>query len=231
METVKKASRRLFITVLFVGALLTTLQVISGVGVKDVKAWFEDQHPLTGSQSDPVMGQPKMKTNLHHKKSPVQAVENQVYDGKTETPKSETVNWKQYPSKTVTATGYTAGKESTGKSPEHPMYGVTYSGVKVTRNAFSTIAADPSVFPIGSILYIPGYGYGVVADTGSAIKGKAIDLYYETVDDVYNNWGKKKVKVYVLKKGDGQLTKKAMKKLNNQKPMEVFRQLDSQKAS
>lgn len=71
----------------------------------------------------------------------------------------------------VTATGYTAGVESTGKTPGDPAYGITYSGLPVERNTYSTIAADPAVFPIGSILFVPGYGYGVVADTGSAIKG------------------------------------------------------------
>lgn len=104
----------------------------------------------------------------------------------------EAFDWSQYPSVTVVATGYTAGVESTGKTPDHPSYGITYSGVRVKRDLYSTIAADLKVFPIGTILFIPGYGYGVVADTGSAIKGHKIDLYYETVDDVYKHWGKKK---------------------------------------
>src|SRR5699024_9346763 len=95
-----------------------------------------------------------------------------------------------HPTKKVTATGYTAGIESTGKTKEDPAYGITYSGVPVTRDLYSTIAADPEVFPIGTVLYIPDYGFGVVADTGSAIKGNKIDLYYETVDDVYEHWGK-----------------------------------------
>lgn len=112
----------------------------------------------------------------------------------------------QYTSVEVLATGYTAGVESTGKTEAHPAYGITKSGVPVHRGIYSTVAADIEVFPIGTILYIPGYGYGVVADTGSAIKGKRIDLYFETVNDVYREWGKKKVKVYVLKKGNGNLT-------------------------
>lgn len=114
----------------------------------------------------------------------------------------------------VTATGYTAGIESTGKTKEHPQYGITFSGVKVRRDVFSTIAADRKVFPIGTVLHIPGYGYGVVADTGSAIKGKKIDLFFETVDDVYKEWGKKKVKVRVIHKGDGTLTESELNKLN-----------------
>lgn len=100
----------------------------------------------------------------------------------------------KYTATEVVATGYFAGKESTGKNPGHPEYGVTFSGLKVQRNknSLSTIAADPTVFPIGSVLYIPGYGYGVVADTGSAIKGNRIDLYFETKDQVYKEWGKKR---------------------------------------
>ncbi|WP_171682782.1 3D domain-containing protein [Paenibacillus planticolens] len=108
----------------------------------------------------------------------------------------------------VTATGYYAGKESTGKNPDHPEYGITFSGIKVKRDdkALSTIAADTSVFPLGTVLFIPGYGYGVVADTGSAIKGKKIDLYFDTKDQVYKEWGKKTVKVFIVKQGNGKVT-------------------------
>ncbi|MNG25413.1 Cell wall-binding protein YocH precursor [compost metagenome] len=62
------------------------------------------------------------------------------------------------------------------------------------------------MFPIGTLLYIPNYGYGVVADTGSAIKGKRIDLYFDTIKQVYEQWGKRTVQVRVLKKGNGKLT-------------------------
>src|SRR5699024_9599553 len=66
----------------------------------------------------------------------------------------DVIDFDQYPRKRVVATGYTAGAESTGKSPGHPQYGITYSGVNVTRDLYSTIAADLSVFPLGTILYI-----------------------------------------------------------------------------
>lgn len=130
----------------------------------------------------------------------------------------------RYPVRTVIATGYTAGKESTGKEPGHPLYGITYSGVKVKRDLYSTIAADPDVFPLGTILFIPGYGYGVVADTGSAIKGNKIDLYYETVEDVYNEWGKQTVDVHVVEWGNGQVTEEQLVALNNDEAMQVFRE-------
>ncbi|MHA6483157.1 3D domain-containing protein [Paenibacillus sp. strain BS8-2] len=114
----------------------------------------------------------------------------------------------------VVATGYTAGVESTGKRPGHPGYGITYSGVKVRRDQVSTIAADPNLFPIGTLLLIPGYGYGVVADTGSAIKGNKIDLYFETISEVYEQWGKRKVSVQVLRRGKGKLTESWLHNIN-----------------
>ncbi|MFB9327407.1 3D domain-containing protein [Paenibacillus aurantiacus] len=115
----------------------------------------------------------------------------------------------------VIATGYTAGVESTGKRPGHPQYGITYSGVRVRRDLVSTIAADPKVFPIGTLLYVPGYGYAVVADTGSKIKGKKIDLYFETKKQVYKQWGKRTVTVQVLRRGGGKLTEAWLRSLND----------------
>lgn len=125
----------------------------------------------------------------------------------------------------VMATGYTAGYESTGKRPNHPQYGITYSGVKVRRDkdTVSTIAADLKVFPLGTILYIPGYGYGVVADKGSAIKGHKIDLYFKTTKQVFKEWGKKEVEVQVIRKGNGKLTEAMLKELG--KVMEVSKEI------
>jgi len=120
----------------------------------------------------------------------------------------------QYPKVRVVATGYYAGVESTGKDPSHPSYGITYSGVKVRRDEYSTIAADLRVFPLGTVLYIPGYGYGVVADKGGAIRGNKIDLYFETKRDVYQQWGKKAVDVYVVYRGNGKVTEAMMNMLN-----------------
>lgn len=132
---------------------------------------------------------------------------------------------RQVPTVKVVATGYTAGYESTGKKPNHPQYGITYSGVKVKRdkNTVSTIAADLKVFPIGTILYIPDYGYGVVADKGSAIRGNRIDLYFSTTKQVFKEWGKREVEVQVVRKGSGKLTEEMLLELG--KAMEVSKQI------
>lgn len=52
--------------------------------------------------------------------------------------------------------------------------GITSSGVMARPG---TIAAETSLYPYGTIMHIPGYGYGRVEDTGGAIKGQHIDLY------------------------------------------------------
>ncbi|KUO69403.1 MAG: hypothetical protein APF77_14155 [Clostridia bacterium BRH_c25] len=96
----------------------------------------------------------------------------------------------------MTATAYDATYESCGKHPDHPYYGITYSGLKVRPGI---VAVDPKVIPLGTHLYVEGYGEALAADIGGAIKGNRIDLYYESPKDVAR-YGKKTVKVYVLDK-------------------------------
>ena len=102
----------------------------------------------------------------------------------------------------VEATGYTANAESTGKSRGEPSYGQTRSGVMVRRGKVSTIAADLSLFPLGTVINIPGYGIGVVCDIGDDIQGAHLDLYFKTFLDVYNQWGKQDVVITVIEWGD-----------------------------
>ncbi len=75
----------------------------------------------------------------------------------------------------------------------------TASGRAVKRNpnGVSTVAVDPNVIPLGSNLYIEGYGYAIAADTGSAIKGNIIDVYFDNFSDC-DNWGRQSAKVMVL---------------------------------
>ena len=59
------------------------------------------------------------------------------------------------------------------------------------------IAADWKTFPPGTILYVQGYGYGIVLDRGSAIKGRHLDLYFKNERDAIN-WGKRKSRIWVV---------------------------------
>ncbi|MBS4205255.1 3D domain-containing protein [Lederbergia citrea] len=223
MLHVQKLGRRFLMVFLLIGALLSTFESITGISAKTLAS-------QTTTRADgsifPKNAEKQFKIIL---KSMYRAVDTNTYrinlSANVEKKASkDDKNWSEYPSKKVVATGYTAGIESTGKNPGHPLYGLTYSGVKVKRDLFSTIAADPKVFPLGTVLFIPGYGYGVVADTGSAIKGNIIDLFFETVDDVYNEWGKKTVEVYIIQKGNGKLTEEDFTALKENQTMQVFRQ-------
>ncbi len=62
---------------------------------------------------------------------------------------------------------------------------------------FGDVAVDPSVIPLGTRLYIPGYGYGIADDTGGAIQGYRIDLCFNSVAQAWN-FGRQVVKVYIL---------------------------------
>ena len=59
-----------------------------------------------------------------------------------------------------------------------------------------TIAADTSVYPFGTIMYIPGYGYGEVQDIGGAIKGDHIDLFFKKHETAIK-WGKQRKQVQI----------------------------------
>ena len=91
--------------------------------------------------------------------------------------------------KNVTLTAYTAHVASTGKSEGHPAYGITASGSKVQEGR--TIAVDPKVIPIGWWVYIEGIGLRRAEDTGGAIKGNKIDVYYES-ESYAKKFGRKK---------------------------------------
>ena len=94
--------------------------------------------------------------------------------------------------------GYTQvlGMEATAYLPtDGGGAGITAMGIPAT---YGIVAVDPDVIPLGSRVYIPGYGEALAADTGGAIYGYRIDLcmedYYQAMD-----FGRRDVTVFVLK--------------------------------
>jgi len=76
--------------------------------------------------------------------------------------------------------------------------GTTATGVNLKANPNAkVIAVDPSVIPLGTKVYVEGYGYAVAADTGSAIKGNKIDVFLSSKSAAYR-WGSKRVKIKIL---------------------------------
>ena len=76
---------------------------------------------------------------------------------------------------------------------------LTAMGLKPVRDpgGISTIAVDPSVIPLGSKVYIPGYGYAIASDTGGVIKGNIIDLYMNSHDEC-TSWGRRQVTLHIV---------------------------------
>jgi 3D (Asp-Asp-Asp) domain-containing protein len=91
----------------------------------------------------------------------------------------------------MTATAYDPGPRSCGKHAD----GYTATGARAQRGV---VATDPRVIPMGTRLYIPGYGFAVAADRGSAIKGARIDLCFDTYREA-KQFGRRQVDVYLLR--------------------------------
>ena len=83
---------------------------------------------------------------------------------------------------TVSATAYThtGNRTATGTAPR-----------------VGTVAVDPSVIPLGSRLYVEGYGYAKAEDIGGAIKGNKIDVFLDS-ESACQRWGVKTTRVYIL---------------------------------
>ncbi|MBR3051519.1 MAG: peptidoglycan-binding protein [Selenomonadaceae bacterium] len=59
------------------------------------------------------------------------------------------------------------------------------------------IATDPNIIPLGTRVFIPGYGYAVAEDTGGAIYGHKIDVAFDTVAECYE-FGRQFIDIYIL---------------------------------
>lgn len=123
------------------------------------------------------------------KAAPAQAQKTQTA---TET-KAEPANGREL---TVVATAYTANPSENGGT--HGGRVLTAMGHDLTANPnMKMVAVDPKVIPLGSKIWVEGYGEAVAGDTGGAIKGNRIDVLVGS-DSAANNWGRKTVKVKIL---------------------------------
>lgn len=104
------------------------------------------------------------------------------------TPDGPIEYWRRF---RVLATSYNAA--SSGRPKDHPRYGMTRIGVPAGRGV---IAVDPKVIPLGTQVYVPGYGIAVAGDTGGSILGRHIDLGYNDNEPLPHWYGW--VDVYLL---------------------------------
>jgi len=105
-------------------------------------------------------------------------------------------------------TGMVLTMEATGYAIGPPYNSITRDGSPVISRSYITIggidiftiAADPNVLKMGSVVYIEGWGIGIVTDTGPKIQGMKIDICFTTMDQAME-FGKQKVKVHLLRDG------------------------------
>jgi len=166
------------------------------VSISDLKSWnnlnsdiimIGSTLSVAGQSSAPVSSEPVQK------QAPVQKEQTTKKAApKKETAKAESSSASQSVQKelTVTATAYTAN--------DGGISGITATGVNLNKNPNAkVIAVDPNVIPLGSKVYVEGYGEAIAADTGGAIKGNKIDVHVPSKSQA-KNWGVKSVKVKVL---------------------------------
>ena len=92
---------------------------------------------------------------------------------------------------TVSATAYTAYCEGCS--------GTTAYGIDLRSNPDrKVIAVDPTVIPLGTKVWVEGYGEAIAGDIGSAIKGHKIDLFMPSYDSNAIAWGRQTVKLKIL---------------------------------
>jgi len=72
--------------------------------------------------------------------------------------------------------------------------GITATGLRARKGI---VAVDPRIIPLGTKLFIPGYGEALAADTGGWIKNYRVDLCFETLEDCFN-FGRRKIRVYLV---------------------------------
>lgn len=91
----------------------------------------------------------------------------------------------------MVATGYYAfgrgGNDINGN-------GITAIGLRARKGI---VAVDPRIIPLGTKIYVPGYGEALAADTGGWIKGNRIDLCFESKEECYR-FGRRKIKIYLV---------------------------------
>ena len=96
-----------------------------------------------------------------------------------------------------------AGKEMSVTATAYTAYcagcsGTTYTGIDLRANPNQkVIAVDPSIIPLGSRVWVEGYGEAIAGDIGGAIKGNIIDVFLESKQDALN-WGRKTVTIKIL---------------------------------
>ena len=134
----------------------------------------------------------KLTINTDKKKTTSKSETSEEKTTKQEATKEKSVDEKESSNQ---PSGKTITMESTAYSAQEGGT-LTATGQDLLSNP-RAIAVDPSVIPLGTRLYVEGYGEAVAVDTGGAIKGNIIDVHFPTIAEC-ENWGRRQVQVTIL---------------------------------
>lgn len=187
------------------GDTLSDISKEFGVSVKDIKEWNKlssdiivigAELSINGATAEAAEEEPAEEPAVEEQSAKEPAEEEVVVEqtsneesaseseeqSSNESPQGKTIS--------VEATAYTAGCNGCS--------GVTATGVDLNADPNAkVIAVDPSVIPLGSKVYVEGYGYATAADTGGAIQGNKIDLHVPSQEEALN-FGRQQVNVTIV---------------------------------
>lgn len=149
------------------------------------------QQNTTAQPSQPVQQSEQPAQNAQQPVQKSQQPAQQVQSQPAQQSNTQPDNAAQGETFTMTATAYTANCGGCS--------GVTATGMNLKANPNAkVIAVDPSVIPLGTKVYVEGYGEAIAGDTGGSINGNRIDVFVPN-DQQARNWGVRTVTVKVLK--------------------------------
>lgn len=170
------------------GDTLWGIASANGVSVSNVKAWNHlSSNTIYVGQSLKLDGPAKQTAQAS---APTQNQQNTSQNNTSSNQQPSRSDNQAVKTLNMSSTAYTA--YCNGCS------GVTSTGINLKANPNQkVIAVDPSVIPLGTKVHVEGYGYAIAGDTGGAIKGNKIDVFFPNKSQAYQ-WGRKTVKVKVL---------------------------------
>lgn len=166
--------------------IVSTTDTLSAISLKYFDSVeFVDQIAADNEIENPdlIFDGEKLLINTDKKTTNETKVTNET---KTATTEETTASEHSGTTLTMEATAYSAEEGGT----------LTATGQNLLENPMA-IAVDPSVIPLGTRLYVEGYGEAVAVDTGGAIKGNIIDVHFPTIAQCIQ-WGRRSVQVTIL---------------------------------
>ncbi|MCL7451975.1 MAG: ubiquitin-like domain-containing protein [Anaerolineae bacterium] len=141
-----------------------------GINKRRYRVVYEDGHEVSRFLEDSWAEQPPITKTL--------AYGTQIVVRTLDTPDGPIEYWRKM---RVYTTSYKPS--SAGKPKTHPRYGYTRLGIYLRKGI---VAVDPTVIPLKTMMYVPGYGIAKAGDTGGGVKGKFVDLGFS--DNDYESW-------------------------------------------